>query len=246
MSKIFYYELKRFVLSRIFLGMFLINGIYAWFVLATDIIIGIAYTAPFSGWSYCTYLGKTMPIAVITVLLMLAGSYSKKQKQVEILTCATPVTASCQMLIRAATIGVCFALICILEMLAALLFFVCFFQFDGFEVYLVPSLLIILPCFVFFIGLGLLLGRLHQSLIYVLILATFVVGFFNIGIKNAFDLFGAGYFSSYPLTLPVGNSGEPDFVVRFAFIAARIVYLGIGTICIYISILLSKRKSRQA
>ena len=199
MSKIFYYELKRFVFSRLFFGMFVINGIYAWFVLATDVIIGIAYTAPFSGWSYCAYLGKTMPIAIITALLMLAGSYSKKQKQVAILTCATPVTASCQMLIRSAAIGVCFALICVLEMLAALFFFVCFFQFDGFGAYIIPSLLMILPCFVLFIGLGLLLGRLHQSLIYVLIFAAFAAGFFNIGIENAFDLFGAGYFSSYPL-----------------------------------------------
>lgn len=226
--------------------MFLINGIYAWFVLATDVIVGIAYTAPFSGWSYCAYLGKTMSIAVITALLMLAGSYSKKQKQVEILTCATPVTASCQMLIRVAAIGVCFALICIMEMLAALFFFVCFFQFNGFGAYIVPSLLMILPCFVFFIGLGLLLGRLHQSLVYVLILAAFAVGFFNIGIENAFDLFGAGYFSSYPLTLPVGNSKEPDFVFSFAFLAARIAYFGIGTACIYISTMLSGRKSRQA
>lgn len=246
MSKIFYYEVKRSVFSRLFLGMFFINGIYAWLVLATDIIIGIAYTAPFSGWSYCAYLGKTMPIAIITALLMLAGSYSKKQKQVEILTCTTPVTASCQMLIRTAAIGVCFALICTLEILAALLFFVCLFQFDGFGAYLAPSLLIILPCFVFFVGLGMLLGRLHQSLIYVLMLAAFAAGFFNIGIENVFDVFGAGYFSSYPLALPAGNSGEPDFIVSFAFFAARIAYLGIGTACIYISTMLSKRKSRQA
>ncbi len=84
--KILCYELRRALMNRLFLGLLLMNGLSAWFLLSYDIIRGTAYTAPFSVWSYCTYLGRTLPVAAVTVLLLLSSYYSKKQKQVEILT----------------------------------------------------------------------------------------------------------------------------------------------------------------
>ena len=87
--KILCYELRRTLLNRLFPGLLLVNGLYAWFLLSYDIVLGTAYTAPFSVWSYCTYLGKTLPVAAVTVLLLLSNYYSRKQKQIEELTAAT-------------------------------------------------------------------------------------------------------------------------------------------------------------
>lgn len=46
--------------------------------------------------------------------------------------------------------------------------------------------------------------------------------------EQAGDLFGAGYFASYPLLLPVGNDGEPGFVMELSWLAARGIYVLLG------------------
>lgn len=244
MNKIFYYELKRMIFNRLFLGMFVVNGVFAWYVLTTDIIAGIAYTAPFSSWSYGTYLGKVMPISILTILLLLSGYHGKKQKQVEILTMTTPVSPAKQMLIQTAVLTVCFAVLCILITGISTIFYIRFFQLSEFADFILPSLLLILPCFVFSVGLGQLLGRFHQVLIFVLVLIVFAVGF--CGIQNVFDFFGSGYFSSYPLTLPVNADGEPDFAVDILFGIIRLLYFFIGIAFFSITIKLLNRKSRKA
>ncbi len=244
MSKVFYYELKRMLLNKVFLTMLLVNGLFAWFILSTDIIRGIAYTAPFSGWSYCAYLGKTLPLAMVTILLLLSAYYGRKQKQLEVLTLATPVTAARQMLLRTAAAGVCFVLIFLLITTLAAFFYRAFFRYTDFAMFFLPSLLIALPCFFFLTGLGQLLASLHRGMLYALMLIAFIVAY--CGIQTAFDLFGAGYFSARPLMLSVGADGEPAFMLSAAFCAARLLYLAAGAVCFYFTTVLMARKSRKA
>lgn len=242
MKKIFYYELRRMLLNKLFFGMLLINGLFAWFTLSFDIIMGTAFTAPFSVWSYCVYLGRTLPLAMITVLLLLANHYSWKQRQVEVLTAVTPISSFCQSMIRTLAAGVCFLLIYLVAIALALLFYIRFFQFHDFAAFVLPSVLLLLPCFAFFVSLGQLLGSIHRSLVYLLMLLIFALN----SLPNAFDFFGAGYFSTVPMTLPVGSDGEPAFEIGAAFFATRLLYLALGMICIYLTSVLSTRKSRRA
>ena len=229
-------------LNKLFFGMLLVNGLFAWFTLSFDIIMGTAYTAPFSVWSYCAYLGKTLPLAMITVLFLLANYYSRKQKQVEILTSATPISSFCQIMIRTMAAGICFLLIYLVVIALALLFYISFFQFHDFAAFILPSVLLLLPCFLFFAGLGQLLGSIHRSLIYVLMLFALA---FN-SLPSAFDFFGAGYFSTIPLTLPAGTNGEPTFKMGISFIVLRLLYLVIGIVCIYLTTTILSRKSQKA
>lgn len=244
MSKIFYYELKRMIFSRVFIGMFFVNCLYACFVLSTDIVAGVAYTAPFSVYSFCTYTGRTMSVSIITALLLLAGYFSKKQKSVDVLTKAAPVMTSCQMMLRTAAVGVCFVLICAVNTITAMLFYTGLFRFHDFGAFIPPALLMILPCFVFFAGIGQFLGRFHQGLIYLIILTALAAGF--CGVPNGFDLFGAGYFSAYPLTLPAGSGGEPEFQMGAVFVIARLMYLVIGAACFCFNIVFLERKASRA
>lgn len=230
------------LLNKIFPGLLLVNGLFAWFVLSFDIIQGTAYTAPFSTWSYCAYLGKTLPLAMITVLLLLSNYYGRKQKTVEILTSATPVTSFCQTMTRTLAAGVCFVLIYFVVIALALLFYARLFRFHASAAFILPSVLLLLPCFLFLVGLGQLLGSIHRSLIYVLMLFSFALS----GIQNLFDLFGAGYFSAYPLTLPIDADGEPAFVINISFIMIRLLYLVLGIACIYLTTVILSRKSRKA
>lgn len=240
--KIMCYELRRTLLNRLFLGLFLVNGLCAWFILSFDTIMGTAYTAPFSVWSYCAYLGRTLPIATVTTLFLLSNYYSRKQTQVGILTDATPVTPFCQIMVRTLTAGIGFLVIYLMAGILAHSFYVRLFQFRDFAVFILPSLLLLLPCFIFFAGLGQLLGSIHRSLIYVLMLLTLAI----YSVPGVFDCFGAGYFSTFPLTLPVGADGEPAFKMELSFIIVRILYLFIGIVSLYLATALSARKSRKA
>lgn len=240
--KMMRYELRRTLLNRLFLGLLLVNGLSAWFLLSFVIIMGTAYTAPFSIWSYCTYLGRTLPIATVTILLLLSNYYSRKQKQVEVLTAATPVSPFCQIMVRTLTAGIGFCLIYFVAGLLARLFYVRFFQFHDFAPFILPSILLLLPCFIFFTGLGQLLGSLHRGLIYALMLIALAC----CNIPSVFDFFGAAYFSAFPLTLPAGADGEPAFRIELSFIIVRVLYLFIGIISLYFATALSARKSRNA
>lgn len=240
--KIMCYELRRTLLNRLFLGLFLVNGLCAWFILSFDTIMGTAYTAPFSVWSYCAYLGRTLPIATVTTLFLLSNYYSRKQKQVEILTDATPVTPFCQIMVRTLTAGIGFVLIYVVMCSLARIFYVRFFRFRDFAVFILPSVLLLLPCFTFFAGVGQLLGSLHRGLIYALMLLVLIFR----GIPSIFDCFGAGYFSTFPLTLPVGADGEPAFRIGLSFIMVRVLYLLTGIASLCLATALSARKSRNA
>lgn len=226
MIKVFGYELKRLLTSGLFIAMLIVNAVFAWYILTTDIVAGIAYTAPFSVWSSCAYVGKTLPLSIITVLLLQAGYYGKQQKRVEILTSAAPVTHARTLMIRTAALGVCFLVICLVDGLLGAVFYVAFFGYYGFGAFILPALLEIIPCFVFSAGIGHLAGRIHQGLVYALLPIVFIAGF--LGAAGAFDLFGGGFFSAYPLTLPVGSDGEPGFVMNSAWLLARFIYLVAG------------------
>ncbi|MGN0395219.1 MAG: hypothetical protein ACI4EF_07640 [Coprococcus sp.] len=226
MSKIFGYELKRALSGGLFPIMLVLNVLFAWYVLSTEIIVGIANTAPFSVWSYCTYWGKTLPMSAITILLIQAGYYGKKQKKVEILTSATPVTHVQMLMLRTAVLLVCFAVICIVISGVAAIFYIKFFGYYHFEEFIIPSIIMIIPCIVFVIGIGHIAGRIHRILIYILLLILIAAGFCNTA--NAFDIFSTGFLSEYPLTLPLNYYGEPDFEINFLWLTGRFIYLITG------------------
>lgn len=70
MNRIFKYELKRLIINKFFLGLLIISALYSHEIMRGDIILGISNTAPFSGWSYGTYLAKVLPILLVTLLFL--------------------------------------------------------------------------------------------------------------------------------------------------------------------------------
>lgn len=226
MTKVFVYELKRLLTSPLYIAMLAVNALFAWYVLTTDIVAGIAYTAPFSVWSSCAYVGRTLPLSTITVLLLQAGYYGRQQKRVEILTSATPMTHAQTLAIRTAALGACFLLICLVESALKAVFYAAFFGYYGFGAFVLPALLEVIPCFVLAVSVGHLAGRVHPGLVYALLPIVFAAGF--LGTTGAFDLFSAGFFSNYPLTLPIGADGEPDFAISAVWLLARAVYFALG------------------
>ncbi len=234
MRKVLYYELRRVLCSWLFLAMFAVNGVYAWYVLVTDIIRGTTYTAPFSIWSYCAYTAKMMPAVVIAMLLLLSGYYGKKQKQAEVLISAAPVSAAQHLLVRSMVLCVCFMLLYAADAAMALFFYSRFFGYYQYLGFFLPALFILLPCFLAAAGAGHLLARLHQGLAF--LLAGLLAAAWLSETGHVWELFGTGYFQAFPQTLAPGPDGEPGFFMQPEWLAARAAYALLGAVLLWLGI----------
>jgi len=226
LSKIFKYELKRLLLNKFYISLLIINGIFAWYVLSSEIILGLAFTAPFSSWSFGAYLAWIMPMAMLTTLFLLSFYYSKNERQVEVLTMATPVDRIKYAMIRNTVVTLGFLLVCIVAFGLSIFFYASLFGYIALAAFVLPAIITIVPGFILFMGLGSFVGRINPGFLYVLIPISFIMGFVQQPL--ALDIFGGGYYSNFPLTLPVGLDGEPAFVLSASFIVTRTLYLIIG------------------
>ena len=216
MSKIFKYELKIILLKPYIIAMTIITLLYAYYILSTETILGISDTAPFSGWSFGKYLGDTTLISTLVTLFILSTIYSKRQKNVSILTDVTGFPVRKRIMIRNIIIGGFFLLSNLLIYITGCVFLGVIFGKIYPGVYLVDWLLITIPCLVIILGVGNLLGRINPALIYVfmgvVVLMAFVMSEYSIDINGANSLKG----------------GETPFTIAPTFLFTRLVYLILG------------------
>ena len=232
MTKVFRYELKRLLPGRVFLILLICNCIYAAAWLLDAGISGIGGTAPFSAWTYLTYCGTLLPPALVTVLLLQAEHFSRKQQQTDLLLLASPVSPGTLHLLRCGALAVCFLILFVLEFTLYVVFCTVLFGESGVLVYILYSLLPAAACFLLAAGLGALLGSIRGWLIYVLAVCFFVIGL--IRLNTPLDLFCGGFFEQYPLTLTPDADGEPSFRIVPLWLAARFVFLAAGIVLLMI------------
>ena len=181
-----------------------------------------------------------MPIKILAVLFLLNFFYSKNEKQAKTLTSATPVNSIHYMLIRMAVVALGFLFVFALIIGLSVYFYIAFFNYSDFSVFVVPALVTVLPCFVFFTGAGYCAGRIHLWLLYALIPVSLAINFLHI--PGAFDIFGKEYFLSFPLTLPAEANGEPVFVLNAMFIVWRVFYFTAGALMLVYSVFQKSRR----
>jgi len=232
LTKILLYELKRLLLNKFFFILTVISALYGYLILSGDIIAGVAYTAPFSPWSYGFYLARVLPLLLITTLFFITFLYSAQEKSVKQLTFATPVNLFKYCLVKCSAIAAGFLLISLFVILISLVFYAKVFRFFNFGNFIIPILITLIPAFLFIFGIGLLAGSIQSNILYVLMIAVLLLGFFNL--PHFFDLYGNNLFGEYPLTLPVGTDGEPVFTLPVSFLAGKFFFslAGIVTACL--------------
>ena len=234
MSKIFIYELKRLIFNRIFLALLIVTCLYSYMILSREIIKGIAFTAPFSPWSFAYYLANVLPLLIITLLFFVTFMYSNHEKQVRQLTFATPVDPLKFCFVKCASIAAGFLLISLFVIIMGMAFLVIVFRFYNFGIFIFPIIFTLIPALVFFLGAGLLLGGLQHNLLYVLMIAALLFAFLPLPVF--FDLYGAMFYSTHPLTLPVGLDGEPSFSLPISFIMGRFFFCASGFLMILLGL----------
>ena len=234
MSRIFWYELKRLLFNRLFLALLIITGIYSYMILSREIILGIAFTAPFSSWSYAAYLANLLPLLAITLLFFITFMYSNHEKQVRQLTFATPVDPISFVLIKCSAAAAGFLIISLFVIVLGMVFLTVLFRFYYFGDFIIPIVVTIIPCLLFILGAGLLLGGIYVNILYLLMIAALLFAF--LPLPAFFDLYGAKLFSTYPLTLAVGPNGEPAFTLPVSFILGRFSFCTAGTLMVVLGI----------
>ena len=149
MKTIFKYELQRLVLSKLFIGMALIIGIYGYQVLAGDIVRGVAYTAPFSEWSFGAYMARMLSPLLAALLFPVAALHGAREQKVLNIISSTPVDLRRYLLTRYAAMLTAFLLLTGLAVLVALAFYAWTFKFTAFAAFVAPTIFTVLPGTVF-------------------------------------------------------------------------------------------------
>ncbi len=237
MFKIFYYEFKRFVINKLFLGLSIIQLIYAAILMNGEIIYGVANTAPFSPWSFGTYMGKLSPILLLSLLYLISSLFSKKEQSVLHITNITVIDKGKYYLVRIIAIMISYIILVSISVVFGIVNNYIIFNI-GLNIEILKTVIIsILPSFLLILGLGLYIGNVNPK--YIVILMGIVVLAYN-PLNKFIDLYGIKFFSEYPYSL---NILDPSLQLSKSFLISRIAHIiiGIGTILLFL-----KNKSKQS
>ena len=197
--------------------------LYAYYVLSTDIILGVSDTAPFSGWSIGKYQGMMTLFSMLATLLILATTFSDRRKKAGILTDATGFPERSRVLVKSMIIGGYFLVLSLLIFIMGCVFMSVFFGETAIGTYAVSWCFTVIPCLFLILGVSGCLGRKSPVPVFVfmgvLIVAAFIL------YKYGWDINGAGYYESMSADLTLAGEAEPAFTLSFGYVLSRLLYL---------------------
>ena len=199
MTKIFRYECRRLLWNKFFFGLMAVLLFYGWLTLNTATILGVAYTAPFSPWSFGDFLSRLLPLLWIGTLFFLTFFTSGKARRAAVLTDAAPMEPRRYALARCAAALAGAALLAMAALAEAAVFYGWYFDWYNWGELALPALVTLVPPLVFALGSGWLLGRLRPWLVYGWMLVPFALP--ALPLPEALGLCDGSFFTAYPLTL---------------------------------------------
>ncbi len=223
MGKIFRYECRRLLLNKFFLGLMAALLFYGWQVLSGVTILGVSHTAPFSPWSFGDYLSRMLPLLWIGILFFLTFFTSPGARRTAVLTAATPVTSRAYALARCAAALTGGALLVLLCMGEAAVFYGRMFGWYNWGSLVLPSLVTLLPPLVFALGSGWQMGQRRHCLLYVWMAVPFLL--IALPLPEALGLWNGSFFTVYPLTL---GTLDPEFALSIPVTIAQLFLLVLG------------------
>ena len=232
---IFKYELRRLLLSKEYLLLLIATLAYSFSLLRSVVMFGTDYTAPFSQWTFCTYISSVSPILFILLLALCARQFTASERGAMSIIAAAPMPVSIFRSIRYATIACAFLITAVLSSGICFAFYWLVFDYTAFGGLACSGLMLILPSALLIFGAAMLLGNRKPVLVYILLAAVLIVGVFGISIPACIDIIG----SSVTQAL---YTGTHDFAFSSAFIAGRIAFVIAGIACIILSLRLPHKR----
>lgn len=229
MGKVFRYELRRLLGSKLFWGMLAVTLFYGWQLLHGVTILGVANTAPFSPWSFGSYLAQLLPLLSVALLFFLWNQHNGQAQAVELLTAAAPVKPGRYLAVKSCAVVTAWLLMALAVLGLGLGFLLALFGTEVSVMELLGAAVIALfPPLVFYLGVGTLAGRTQPALLFLLMTAALGLDF--LPLPMVCDLYGTTFFAQYPLTLGVL---DPALTVPVAVAAGRVLYLSAGLWCFW-------------
>lgn len=232
LRKIYLYELRRVMLNKSFFGMLAACLFASWQTLQSETILGVAHTAPFSPWSFGSYIARVAPLLMVGLLLMLHSLFSPKAVQINSLTAATPTSPSVYLLIKCSAVATAWLLLAAITAALGIGYLLHAFG-DAVRVWslIAPTVVVLLPALIFVLGLGLLAGHMQSAFIFALM--PLVMAADLLPVADGARLLAGSYFSGFPLSL---DTLDPAFVLSSDLAAGRLVYLAAGGAFIIIAL----------
>ncbi|MEA4932898.1 MAG: hypothetical protein VB071_04840 [Lawsonibacter sp.] len=222
MSKVFRYELSRLLGSKFYLGLAAVSLWYGWQLLNNVIILGIANTAPFSPWSFGSYLTELFPLLGVALLFFIWNLCNGQARGIQSLTDATPMKRGrYQMIKYMAALTAWFTLEGMVVALGVGFLCVLFGNSVPVASLLLVSAVTLLPPSALLIGVGALAGGFRSWALFVLMALVFGAGYLP------GDIYGRSLFVEYPLSLGVL---DPVFSMPLSVLIEKlaVVLIGIG------------------
>lgn len=235
---IFHYEFKRLVLSREYLLLMVAVLAYCVALLRSTVIFGTLYTAPFSQWTFCSYLSSVTVLLLVLLLALCARQFTASERGAMAIIGATPMPASTFKAIRYGTIACAFLIAAVLSAVVCFVFYWLTFDYMDFGGLIASGLMLLLPSALLMFGAAMLLGNKKAALVYVLLAAVLIVGVFGISLPAYIDIIGSS------VTLPL-YAGVHDFGFTSAFVAGRIAFIVAGVGCTILSLRLPHKRNTQ-
>ncbi len=200
MNKIVFYEIRRLLLSKIYLALLFLTLVFSYYVLRNHTILGTAYTAPFSRWSYASFLSSVVPFLIVSIIFFCTYVFSKQELAVRTITLSTPLSMTTYYITKGIAIWLAFSFTSILVIGLSFAFYAYGFKFYNYADFLQPILLVLIPPALFFFGFGMLAGLINNGWQYVLIVLAFIFGNLNYSpIPGYGEVFSIAFFENYPI-----------------------------------------------
>ncbi len=206
MNKIYGYECKRLIFNRFFIGIAALMLIYGWQVLKNVTIFGVAYTAPFSAWSFGDYLSRMAVFLWIGILFFVSFYHTGEERRREGIFAAAPMKPYVHELIRCGSILTVSLVLAIVSVLPAVIFYGAVFGLYPIGMIVLVGLVTLLPIVLFALGSGKVISRAGRPFLYAWMLVPFVLR--ALTLPEAFGLLNGSLFSDRPLALGIL---DPEF-----------------------------------
>jgi len=164
------------------------------------------------------------------LMLLCTDIFSKNEQRVREITSCISLPQKKYIATKNLAIFISYLIILVCCILISLVFYKTTFNYTNFQSFLLPSLVILLPTFVFVLGMSMFLGSKSQILLYVWIPIVLLLSLIGFSSMPFCDIFAKGYITYMPKVLPVDSLGEPVFRLSLDFIMSRLILTLIGVV----------------
>ncbi|SKC88278.1 hypothetical protein [Maledivibacter halophilus] len=229
------HEIKRLVFNKKYFYMSLILILSTSDKLLRLVIHGEYGTAPFSKWSYSNFTTLISPLLITILILLSTNVFSEKEIKARKIIYSTPITQTKYYTIKAASIFIAYLTTLFIPIIISFIYYGVLFKFYNYASFIKPIIYFLIPSFILFLGLCMIVGKMSLKLLYALIPFAFLNGL-NFKFPVWIDLYGNNFLLNYGYTVWKDNTtGIVPYNIPMDFMISRAIFVLFGIILFVIT-----------